>query len=171
MDNSMLLRERLALSYTKRWIINPTLRESNVAEHTFRVLAIALYLLEWCRASNPRHRIDTLHLILDVIDHDREECHTGDIPSTGKHITGEVPMVEDMVVRLRKVADSIETYSFWVHWGNHEIGGLMHDPLHNPQGQWETKRILAYTDGWPELRQGAAQVLRILQCRMPGVTE
>jgi len=168
----ILLRDRLALSYTRRWVINPTHREGNVAEHTFRVMAIALFLLDYCR-NRPTiggFQIDTLHLMFDVIDHDIDEVHTGDIPSTGKHKTGIVPPEPDPMIRLRKVADSLETYTFWCQWGVHTISNMPHNPFDNPQGQWETKRVLAYTEGWPELREGAAEVLKLMGVHMQGVS-
>ena len=171
-QDHILLRDRLALSYVRRWVINPTLREQSVAEHTYRVLAIALFLLEYVRGNGEFDdpNVDTLRLVLDIVDHDIEEVHTGDVPSTGKHKTGSVPVETDWHVRIRKVADSIETFSFWRQWGHHAIGNLPHDPLSNPQGQWETKRVLAYTEGWPALREGAAEVLRLLGCHMNGVS-
>jgi hypothetical protein len=162
------LRDFLALSYTKRWVINPTLRESNVAEHSYRVLWIALFLLEFCRNAESGRRVDTLHLMLDVIGHDAGEVHTGDMPSTDKHNTGVVPPITDPTIRIRKVADSIETFSYWCHWGNHNIP-VPHNPLNNPQGQWETKRVLAYTDDWPALRAAAAEACKVLGVHMEGV--
>lgn len=163
------LRDQLAMSYTKRWVICPTYRDQSVAEHTFRVICIALFLLESVRREDDSAGVDTLHLLLDVIYHDADEVHTGDVPSTSKHGTGAVPDERDPTIRLRKVADSIETLSYWVHWGNHSIP-VPHSPLANSQGQWETKRVLHYTEGWPALREAAAEACKVLGFHMEGVS-
>lgn len=164
-----LLRDRLAMSYVRRWVINPTFRESNVAEHTFRVLCIARFILDYLISEGASRRVETLYLLLDVMDHDADEVHTGDMPSTDKYKDGIVPSIIDPLTRVRKVADRIETYSYWVHWGNH-FTPVPHNPLQNSQGQWETKCVLKYTEDWPELREAAASVLEVLGCHMNGVS-
>lgn len=165
------LRDRLAMSYTRRWVINPTYREQSVAEHTFRVLLIAIflheYLIEQSRAAT--REVNKWYLMQDVILHDADEVDTGDMPSTNKYTDGFVPTCVDSLTMVRKVADSIETYSFWCHWGNHAIP-VPHPPLANPQGQWETKRVLKYTEDWPELREAAAKALEVLGVHMEGVS-
>jgi hypothetical protein len=163
------LRDLLAMSYTKRWVINPTYRESNVAEHSFRVQIIGLFLLEFVRACNDSRNVDTLHLLLDIMAHDADEVHTGDMPSTDKYTDGKVPPISDNSLKIRKVADSLETFSYWCHWGNHHVP-VPHNPLNNPQGQWETKRVIEYTKDWPVLRDAAAEACKVLGVHMEGVS-
>lgn len=112
----------LNLSYVKRWVVAPVVREQSVAEHTFRVLIIYIHL------NSMLLRNVTTADINHVIEHDREEIWEGDVPGPKKSKeTGYLKPITEMTMaeRLLKIADSIETGTFWVHWGmphvwNHE---------------------------------------------------
>lgn len=111
--------DMLDLSYVKRWVVAPTYREQSVAEHTFRVMCIALHLLN--QLGDLCYTVTPGHLLLEVMGHDVDERLTGDIP-------GPVKSAEEGYLRdiggmsrtecLVKVADSIETGTFWMLWGN-----------------------------------------------------
>lgn len=114
--------ERLNLSYVRRWAIAPTFRDQSVAEHTFRVMVIAYYLAD--RVYWPDHAADYADymLMMAVMDHDLDEVYTGDLPGPDKDKKG-TSGLRDLTLMtpiecLIKVADSIETGTFWVQWGN-----------------------------------------------------
>jgi hypothetical protein len=110
--------ERLNLSYVRRWVIAPTFRDQSVAEHTFRVMAIAFYLQQRV----PDGPSISIWSIMDWMDHDLDEVFTGDCPGPDKDKKGESGLKDISTMTymecLVKVADSIETGTFWVVWGN-----------------------------------------------------
>lgn len=113
--------ELLNLSYVRRWVIAPTFREQSVAEHTFRVMAIAFYIYQ--RLSSDYSGLGLpIWTIRAWMDHDLEEVYTGDCPGPDKDKKGtsglkDLSAITEMQCLL-KVADSIETGTFWVLWGN-----------------------------------------------------
>ncbi len=109
----------LDLSYVRRWAVAPTTRDQSVMEHTARVLAIAFHI----RALVPelQSHIDRGELAIRVMGHDAEERMTGDVPGPVKSAeAGYLRDVREMsrMDCLVKVADSIETGTFWTQWGN-----------------------------------------------------
>lgn len=109
----------LHLSYVKRWVVAPTHREQSVAEHTFRVVTIARALAMHLGLSPAAIKDVVEHAII----HDQDELMTGDIPGPAKSkqpgYLCDVGLM-NAAQRIIKVADSIETGTFWVQWGNPE---------------------------------------------------
>lgn len=109
--------ELLHLSYVKRWVVAPTHREQSVAEHTFRVGVIAQHI-----AHELDLGLDVRYALFEmVMEHDGDERLTGDIPGPKKSLEmGYMRDVGDMTEAecVLKVADSIETGTFWLQWGN-----------------------------------------------------
>lgn len=116
----------LHLSYVDRWVIAPTRRHQSVAEHSYRVAVIALALVGWRHPSViPGEYVGMglteREVVMAAVLHDSEEVLTGDIPGPQKSaIPGYLRDVTHMGAKecLVKVADSIETGTFWMQWGN-----------------------------------------------------
>jgi 5'-deoxynucleotidase len=127
------LQDLLALSHVPRWGVVPTTRPQSVAEHSFRVAAIAM---EICRALNgeqlPSATIIEYHVVLWAIIHDAPEAETGDLPSTVKGAfpglksieMGACPWMNRMQAithplerAIVGVADKIEAILFIREWG------------------------------------------------------
>lgn len=154
-------RDMLNLSYVKRWVILPTDREQSVAEHSFRVAAIAMALVDCYRVTYPDsfNGMGLDWIIRHSLTHDLEEVYTGDIPGTDKDKSKPWPspavlLPGEIVVKL---ADTIETWSW----------GVMHvtNPLTRPNAFDSTptgrdfRKIIHYTEGWPEMRETVRQVV------------
>lgn len=129
------IQDLLALSHVPRWGVVPVTRPQSVAEHSFRVAAIAM---EICRYINgeelPSAGIIEYHVILWALVHDAPESETGDFPSTIKDDFGvkilkvfedaRCPWIGKMRMRIHPleaaivgVADKIEAI-LWIRiWG------------------------------------------------------
>lgn len=147
----------LHLSYVKRWVIAPTHREQSVAEHTFRVLAIAIHLTAELQMDSDVRMNKVVRL---AIWHDAEERLTGDVPGPQKskeagYLKNPGTMsTEEIIV---KVADSIETGTFWVQWGNK--GAWYGHPSDCAPGRDITK-IEHYAPAVPGLLEAAKRTWR-----------
>lgn len=124
------LQDLLALSTVPRWSIVPTLRPQSVAEHSFRVAAIAL---EICRQINgedlPAMVLVEQHALHWAIIHDGPEAETGDIPyPVKKHL--DLRFMEQKLcpwyhpdkihkaeAKIVKIADKVEEVLFIRQWG------------------------------------------------------
>lgn len=143
MSNSRL-EDLLDLAHVPRWSRVPLLRPQSVAEHSFRVGAIAL---EICRRLNHFGKHNALgyanvvlehRVLLWALVHDGPEAETGDVPYPTKKfvrdMTGIDPFSrqEDMAcpwyrsmshevhsneVAIIKIADKIEEVLFLNEWG------------------------------------------------------
>lgn len=119
----------LNLSYVKRWVVAPMLREQSVAEHTFRVMVIALELIEWRVPSVIPGDFCGLGITLEDIirvipQHDMDEIMSGDIPGPQKSASESylTPISHCSLIHcFVKVADSIETGTFGVQWGRPDL--------------------------------------------------
>ena len=80
------------------------IRQSNVAEHSFHVTWIHVWLVE---KLGPWRVPITARDILDTLEHDAEETVTGDIPATSKAQWID-PEVECPHYYIRKMADIME---------------------------------------------------------------
>lgn len=119
------LRRLRRLSVVPRWVVLPTLRRQSVAEHSFHVAHIALWLAA-------RHRdlcnggMDGAILFYALI-HDETEAITGDIPSPAGKKDGAVPGksaayeklnghgdhdAPEEIKKILKLADILEAYWF-----------------------------------------------------------
>lgn len=151
----------LHLSYVDRWVIAPTLRYQSVAEHTFRVVAIGLQLSR-LRYIDDRGTFGSGITDEDIyrvaMFHDGDERITGDIPGPEKSkIPGYLRDVNTMSSTdcLVKVADSIETGTFWVQWGNH--AAWTGHPSNNAPRR-DIEKITHYSAKIPGLLEAAEQV-------------
>lgn len=87
------LSDLLALSYVSRWAITPMFRQQTVAEHSFRVAAIAAEVHSRMfdmttspdYAEMPRFQAEIIYWALI---HDAPESYTGDLPSPFKSVLG-----------------------------------------------------------------------------------
>lgn len=131
----------LQLSYVKRWVVAPTYRDQTVAEHVYRVTMIARAI---CFALD-YDAIETGMIIGMALTHDSDEVMTGDIPGPSKAI--QFPIL-DMWHRVVKVADAIETGTYWVQWGNRAAWG---NHPYNVAPIRDIKKIIHYADQVPGL--------------------
>lgn len=144
----------LHLSYVKRWVVAPTHRDQSVAEHTFRVQCIALSL--HYRTLGIDQAIGKL--LLHVMAHDAEERFTGDVPGPNKSLEpGYLRPLHSItpLAALVKVADSIETGTFWVQWGNR--AAWVGHPYNNAPGR-DIEKIEWYAAKVPGLLEAAGEV-------------
>lgn len=98
-------------SYVDRWHIAPMHREQTVADHAYRVTIIAVelaHVLGWTMD-------DLITITHMALLHDADEVMTGDVPGPSK--SDQWPVLDDFHA-LVKVADAIETGTWWVMWGN-----------------------------------------------------
>lgn len=82
----LTLEQKLRAAFVSRWHIVKTTHRQSVAEHSFAVAMIALFMWEQCCAytASPRFAAGR-HLILDkALHHDLLEVLTGDVPSPYK---------------------------------------------------------------------------------------
>lgn len=116
-DNISEDLQPLYLSYVKRWGITPMFREQSVAEHVLRVTVIAraiCFALDWITIA------DTCMVTGIALNHDNDEVLQGDAPGPSKTIGRGQPMFPELDIwhRIVKVADAIETGTWFVVWGN-----------------------------------------------------
>lgn len=123
----------LGLADAHRWVVIKTLRQQNVAEHSFAVAVVALELAE--RLSIPSDTVH--HILLWSLMHDAPETLTGDIDGGFKkdhpHVGEAVKIAESLefpwyvryrdainpiAYRIVKVADKLETLHFIRTWGH-----------------------------------------------------
>ena len=108
------LERFLKLSYVPRWVIVDRRKEQSVADHSFRVAAITVALLDEV------HRVqhvddDVRHRALwRAVSHDLDEAESGDIPTPykakmGPELSVKPPVFADEVV---SVADTLEALIF-----------------------------------------------------------
>lgn len=82
----MFERELRDLSWVPRWSIIRTNRAQSVAEHSYYVAVYALsiaQLINWRGSSTNASRLE---LVISALNHDIEECFTGDIPGPMKRL-------------------------------------------------------------------------------------
>lgn len=150
-------RDRLNLSYVQRWIVAPTYRTQSVADHTFRVMVIARQLMNeklGGRLLSPER------VLIAAMDHDQDEAHSGDIPGTYKDSHGKEwphPVTLDLASIVVKVADSMETYTWWMAWG-HKGWTSPNCPGIGDHCR-DIRKILWYTQDWPELLEAVRMVM------------
>ena len=155
-------RDLLNLSYVKRWVIAPLHREQSVAEHSFRVAVLVRGLAyHLCRLSDPPTILfDVYRAILLAIDHDADECFTGDIPGTHKDTTK--PWADPGLMLYWeiavKVADAIETYDWWQRHGVKEWNHPM-APERGSRNR-DIRKIVHYTRDRPELLQAVRNLMQ-----------
>ena len=106
--NKKTLKNLLKLSHVPRWVIVDIIKQQSVADHTFRVMAIAKYM-------EKKLELHIFNMLERIMLHDEEEALTGDIPSI--HVNGNSFQVETVVDRTTDelfimLADTIEAMIF-----------------------------------------------------------
>lgn len=115
------VRNLLSLSYVPRWSIVPMLRQQYVAEHSFRVAAITLYLTS-CTDRDPLSKIRSLEWALI---HDASECVTGDIPASVKDVFGDETREMESLLPWYKVAKSLMMTSYHTEMMTVKVADLL----------------------------------------------
>lgn len=106
------------LSEVPRWTVVPTIRKQNVAEHSFHVSWIALWLVTRHEGMAGEVSAEFASNVLQfALRHDEDEAITGDVPTTAKRdgiVKVMLPKhnVPEMARDLVKLADFIEAYRF-----------------------------------------------------------
>lgn len=119
----MNLLDKLLLQEVKRFPICYTNRDQSVAEHSFNVAVIALYLVEEVTDRELKEEV-----LWYALEHDIDEIETGDIPSSFKRrLRAECPAVIKVldgekyvpasVKAIVKTADCLEAIYFLRHFG------------------------------------------------------
>lgn len=120
----MNIREKLRLQQVKRYPICYVNRDQSVAEHSYNVLLLALWLVEQEGDRDLKEEV-----IAYAINHDMDEIETGDIPSSFKRrLRQECPavvavldgkkFVPNEIRAIVKLADCLEAI-----WYIKEFGG------------------------------------------------
>lgn len=119
----MIILDQLLLQEVKRYPICHVNREQSVAEHSFNVALIAMYLVEKVEDTDFKYEI-----LIYALDHDMDEIQTGDIPSNFKRrLRTECPAVVKVldgdhfvppsVKAIVKLADCLEAIYYLRHFG------------------------------------------------------
>ena len=106
MDKKTLIN-LFKLSHIPRWVVIDCTKTQSVADHSFRVEVIAIYLIDKLKLP-----LDEGKVVLDIIVHDISEAETGDIPSTYKKTNQELQASDSMEHCLIRLADTIEANIF-----------------------------------------------------------
>jgi len=113
------LTDLLALSHVPRWGIVDHLKPQTVSDHVYRTMVIATDLAS--RLKLPFG----LEGVMLVLQHDAEECRTGDVPTPAKHLLIDHPHCDWLEptfasadeARIAHLADLIEAYTFISRYG------------------------------------------------------
>ena len=127
----------MRLSFVPRWIVVPTIRKQNVAEHSFRVAVLCEDLVrkhEW--SGDRAFKLRVLGLALR---HDIDEVMTGDLPSQSKGTRKDPSLLnpEQLVV---KIADVIEALVFTyeeIGMGNRSMLPIRDDLINVLDQYWD----------------------------------
>ena len=152
MLHAKLMRRLRRLSSVPRWCVVRTIQSQNVAEHSFHVIWIALWVA--ARLPDPHSQlIDEHQLVMHAMLHDNDEAITGDIPSPSKecHIKKNTPLLNTIV----KIADTLEA-SLFLHeemaLGNTTVGPIV-DWVSSVGTEWAAKVGLDYQILYYELME------------------
>lgn len=156
--NPKLMRR---LRFVPRWCVVPILRQQNVAEHSFHVAWLSLWLLD--RIPVPVS-LETRHKVLvQALVHDQNEAVTGDIPSPSKS-SGAVTdgmayphhVENDFMRALIKTADCLEAATFLYEeafMGNMSVMGELIEDVEANGERWASKIGLDFEQLSDELWQ------------------
>ena len=115
----VMLRKLRRLQWVPRWVVVPTIKKQSVAEHSFSVVTISLWLAKFhARGEDPEFLIK---VVRHAMEHDSEEAVTGDIPSPVKQ--DNYGSQHDYVCLVR-VADKLEAILFC--WEEATMGNEWH---------------------------------------------
>lgn len=145
--HDQLQRQMRRLAFVPRWAIFPTNRSQSVAEHSFHVSHITLWLLGF--SSYREDKDFVLDCLIYAITHDADESVTGDIPSPSKMARLDRPQSEILV----KVADGLEAYAFLLEekmMGNGAFADpIIDDVLQRTQPYFERMEWHGNKPSWP----------------------
>lgn len=137
--NPLTIYDFLRLGHVKRWHNVNTTREQTVAEHSYMVMLMAVYLFNDHVGIDPENRDSSMraafYIMLNCMFHDAPEVATGDTPTPAKRLIREItgdPNIFDKIDRMLmpelpfvktppggadidpyiKMADAIEGYHF-----------------------------------------------------------
>lgn len=150
--NSMDWPALRRLSFVPRWTIVPTVYKQNVAEHTFHVLWIYLWLHNRFAVSK-----NDFYALCRIIEHDADEAMTGDGPSPSKPF----PDASDADAERCwiKIADYLEAYLFIredAALGNSTMNAICIDVCN--RGQVFVERLRAFGWGVPDFTKLASDL-------------
>lgn len=145
----MKLKEAVALLRAcdvKRWTIVRVTREQTVAEHQYRVWALALSLYDHLSGGIPHNSFEREAVGYWALVHDAEEIWTGDLPSTIKALMEEIspgtlkklkarvlgdnlPHVADSMMGMEdtygmavvKIAECVESLTYYRHFSAYSV--------------------------------------------------
>lgn len=138
------LQNLLTLSHVPRWTIIDTTKPQTVGEHTFRVVAICLYIINELRNINVT--VDREYVLTKAITHDIEEAKSGDIPTPYKKNLQQFGFDEHEVIvglegHIIKIADIVEAIIFLKRYGTRTSriqGELQISLAYFKHAAWET---------------------------------
>ena len=145
----------LHLSYVTRWCVAPMHRFQSVGEHSFRVAIIAAAL---CRDLGIGEAVMYKTAFMSLY-HDAEETVTGDVPGPNKSKKpGYLRDVGEMTLPqcVLKVADSIETGTWFELWGNHQAWNG--HPFLPDAGPRDVEKVIHYSGKMDGLLDSAAKM-------------
>lgn len=141
------------LRFVPRWAVVATIREQNVAEHSFHVLWIHAWLAEKFRFT-----VGSYYDALRILTHDDDEAVSGDAPSPSKGFASTESA--DAAKCWLKVADCLEAALFMreeAALGNSTTAPIEHDAIY--RGQLWVERLRSF--GW-QIDGGFERVLNQL---------
>lgn len=106
------LKKARRLSIVPRWSIIPTIRQQNVAEHSFQVAVLTRYLVSFHAESSSR--VFFSECLIEALGHDMEEAVEGDMPGgpVKKKDFEALTKEKGQVWAVVKMADMLEAYLF-----------------------------------------------------------
>ena len=132
------IRNTRRLSFVPRWVVAPTLRTQNVAEHSYHVACICDVLLSHHKLRQSQSF--TLEVLRHAMYHDADEAHTGDAPAPSKDNTRRMPSQLTPAGIVVKVADLIEACVFCSEectMGNVSMAPIYQDALKRGKTYWD----------------------------------
>lgn len=147
MDEALAMRLR-RLAEVPRWTVIPVLRRQSVAEHSFHVATVALWLAGRSSAV-VRGEVDRSDLLTAALTHDSSEAVCGDLPTPSKrHLEPNLTNLEETlgvkkwpenVRNIVKCADMLEAIMFLREeelMGNKRIDAVLAQILDRFDHQW-----------------------------------
>lgn len=116
-----LIRKLRRLKFVPRWCVVPTINKQNVAEHSFHVAWLCVWVS--ARVGLP---VSAYSLIV-ALTHDAEEAVTGDMPTPSKPASASEATLDRCVL---KVADCLEAALFLseeLSMGNSSVSDVLDD--------------------------------------------
>lgn len=137
-EQGRTLRNTRRLSFVPRWVVAPTIRRQNVAEHSFNVACICdILLTKHAYGDDPLMKLEVLRFALY---HDADEAYTGDKPAPSKDGTRRAPEELTPAEVVLKVADLLDAYLFCMEetqMGNHTMSVVADDAFSRGEKYWE----------------------------------